>query len=60
MPVAGVDQRRENLLNLTWPARFEGDIDERISQADAVIRTIELKLNDVGVMCGNQPRELMK
>jgi hypothetical protein len=30
MPVAGVDQRCENLLNLIWPAPFEGDVDKRL------------------------------
>jgi hypothetical protein len=60
VPVTGNGERFENTLDLILPARFKGYVDERVAQADAVVSAIELQFDDVGVVGGDDPGELME
>src|SRR4030095_220254 len=53
-------QRLQDALDLILAAGFQGNVDQRISQVDAVVGAIKLKLDDVRMMSGDDLRELME
>src|SRR6266481_199115 len=60
VPIPGSCQGLQNPLDLVFAAGFESDIDQSVSQADAVISTIELQFDNVGVVCRDDFLQLVE
>jgi hypothetical protein len=43
MAIARFHQRGQELLNLVGSPRFQGDVNQGVSQADAVVGAVELR-----------------
>ena len=60
VPVAGFGQSCEQLLDVLQPACLHRDVNGRVAQIHAVIRSVVLCLHDVGTLLGDDARQLVQ
>src|ERR1700691_5310183 len=58
--VARLRQRRADLFNVLRAAGFQGEVDDRVAEADAVVGAVVGRLHDVGAEVGDDLREVMQ
>src|ERR1700761_1045136 len=60
MSVTGVGQQGSNLFDVLVATGFEGDVDDCVSEADAVVGAVVSSLHDVGAGVCEDAGELVK